>query len=62
MPDMGGANELFDRRIIALVETGEIESLVAMDDQTIVTDGGNGALESRAGSAPWAPRPARTTR
>jgi protocatechuate 4,5-dioxygenase beta chain len=44
---MGKVNEAFDREILALVEAGDAEALIAMDDAEIMEKAGNGALEIR---------------
>lgn len=45
--EMGKVNTEFDRRILALVEQGGVEELVALGDDYVVEHGGNGALEIR---------------
>jgi protocatechuate 4,5-dioxygenase, beta chain len=42
---MGRINEEFDRRILDLFERGDIDGLVALPDETILTEGGDGCLE-----------------
>jgi len=43
----GEVNEEFDRRILAMVESGDIDGLVALTDDEVVEQAGNGALEIR---------------
>jgi protocatechuate 4,5-dioxygenase beta chain len=45
--EMGRVNQEFDHRVLSMVERGDIESLLAMDDEYILENGGNGALEIR---------------
>jgi protocatechuate 4,5-dioxygenase beta chain len=45
--EMGRVNEEFDHQVLSMVERGDIESLLAMDDEYILQNGGNGALEIR---------------
>ncbi len=42
---MGRVNSEFDRRILDMAESGDIEGLIALSDQTILEEGGNGCLE-----------------
>jgi len=42
---MGRVNVDFDQRILQLVTDGDIDALVALSDQEILKDGGNGCLE-----------------
>jgi len=42
---MGQINEEFDRRILDLFAAGDIESLIALSDETILAEGGDGCLE-----------------
>lgn len=44
---MGEINEDFDRRILDIVERGAVDELTAMSDETLLAEGGNGALEMR---------------
>lgn len=46
-PEMGQVNEEFDKRIINMVQEGDIQALVALSDEEILREGGNGALEIR---------------
>ncbi|MBB3862332.1 protocatechuate 4,5-dioxygenase beta chain [Novosphingobium hassiacum] len=48
MADMGETNEEFDRRILSLVASGDIDGLVKISDEDIVREGGNGALEVKS--------------
>jgi protocatechuate 4,5-dioxygenase beta chain len=43
--EMGRVNEAFDQRILRMVEEGDVTSIIAMTDQEIIEQGGNGALE-----------------
>ncbi len=43
--EMGHVNEAFDQRILRMVEEGDVTSIIAMTDQEIIEQGGNGALE-----------------
>jgi protocatechuate 4,5-dioxygenase, beta chain len=45
--EMGRVNEEFDRKVLGAVENGDVEALIALDDRTILEQGGNGALEIR---------------
>lgn len=45
--EMGRVNSVFDRRILGMVEQGDVEGLVALRDDEVLTEGGNGALEIR---------------
>lgn len=45
--EMGQVNPEFDRRILALVEHGDIDGLAALSDAEIDRCGGNGAFELR---------------
>lgn len=45
--EMGKVNSVFDRKILDCVERGDIEGLLDLDDEYVVTHGGNGALEIR---------------
>lgn len=44
-PGMGHVNEEFDRRILDMIEQGDVEGLIALSDETILEEAGNGALE-----------------
>lgn len=43
--EMGKVNEDFDRRILSMVERGDAEALLALSDEQILEEGGNGAFE-----------------
>ncbi len=45
MAEMGRVNESWDREILAMAARGDIEALVALSDEAILADAGNGALE-----------------
>jgi protocatechuate 4,5-dioxygenase, beta chain len=45
MARMGDVNESFDRRILELVQSGDVGAMVALQDQAIIDSAGNGALE-----------------
>lgn len=45
MAQMGAVNADWDRSIIALIEAGDLDSLIAMSDPAIEAAAGNGALE-----------------
>ena len=55
--EMGRVNEEFDRRILALAAAGDVEGLVAMSDDEILRDGGNGAVEIKSWIAALAAMP-----
>lgn len=42
---MGQINEEFDRRILEMFAQGDIEGLIGLSDETILTEGGDGCLE-----------------
>ncbi|WP_428381941.1 protocatechuate 3,4-dioxygenase [Nevskia ramosa] len=42
---MGRINEDWDRMVMALVESGDVNALLALSDEDILRDGGNGGLE-----------------
>lgn len=44
---MGRVNEDFDRMVLSAVEKGDVETLIGLDDDYILENGGNGALEIR---------------
>jgi len=44
---MGRVNEEFDRMVLSCVEKGDVESLIRLDNDFILENGGNGALEIR---------------
>lgn len=43
--EMGRVNADFDRRILAMVERRDVEGLLALSDETILEQAGNGCLE-----------------
>lgn len=45
MAQMGEVNVEWDKKIISFVEQGDVQSLVALSDEEILRDGGNGGLE-----------------
>lgn len=45
LAEMGKVNEEWDQHILKLVQEGNVEELVAMSDEDILRDGGNGGLE-----------------
>jgi len=44
---MGAINIEFDRKVLRLVEAGDVRALVGLDDDYVERDGGNGAWEIR---------------
>lgn len=44
-PGMGNINEEFDHRILKMVEAGDIEGLIALPDEVVLKEAGNGAIE-----------------
>jgi len=44
-PGMGHVNEEFDRRILGMIERGDMEGLLALSDEAVLAEAGNGALE-----------------
>lgn len=44
-PGMGRVNAELDRHILDLVSEGDVEGLIALSDDMILTEGGNGCLE-----------------
>lgn len=44
---MGRINEAFDHRVLDMASRGDVESLIALGDEEILREGGNGALEIR---------------
>jgi protocatechuate 4,5-dioxygenase beta chain len=44
-PQMGEVNESFDRRLLALLEAGDIDAVMALPDDDVTRDAGNGAME-----------------
>jgi protocatechuate 4,5-dioxygenase beta chain len=47
MADMGRVNVEFDHKILDVVKNGDVDALVALSDEEIVEQAGNGALEIR---------------
>jgi len=47
VPRMGEVNEQWDRNFLSLTEAGDLDALVAMSDEDIEEEAGNGALEIR---------------
>ncbi|WP_374526999.1 protocatechuate 3,4-dioxygenase [Novosphingobium sp.] len=45
MARMGQVNEEWDRHLVELIRGGDVEALIALSDQAILADGGNGGLE-----------------
>ncbi|MGQ7908812.1 DODA-type extradiol aromatic ring-opening family dioxygenase [Burkholderia sp. BC1] len=45
MAQMGKVNAEWDRKILSHVEEGNVEALIALTDEEILRDGGNGGLE-----------------
>ncbi|CAA0309017.1 DODA-type extradiol aromatic ring-opening family dioxygenase [Marinomonas profundimaris] len=45
MAQMGSVNEAWDRKIIDLICKGNVDELIAMSDEEILREGGNGGLE-----------------
>lgn len=45
--EMGRVSPDFDRRVLDIVVSGDVEALVAMNDADILAEAGNGALEIR---------------
>jgi protocatechuate 4,5-dioxygenase beta chain len=45
MPRMGDVNEEWDRQVLDLVRKGDVDALMAMEDEEIIAVAGNGALE-----------------
>lgn len=44
-PGMGTVNEEFDRKVMKMVEDGDIEGLIALPDDLVLEQAGNGAIE-----------------
>ncbi|HMP57099.1 MAG TPA: protocatechuate 3,4-dioxygenase [Novosphingobium sp.] len=44
-PGMGRINEDFDHKVMAMVEAGDIEGLIALPDEVVLQEAGNGAIE-----------------
>ncbi|MFI8308306.1 hypothetical protein ACIF80_33860 [Streptomyces sp. NPDC085927] len=47
VPRTGDINEAWDRRFLELIESGDLDPVLAMTDDQIDADAGNGALEIR---------------
>lgn len=45
MKEMGKVNEAWDRSVLDMALKGDINGLIAMDDEDIIENGGNGGLE-----------------
>lgn len=45
--EMGRVNERFDREILDYAVRGDLQALAALDDEYILAEGGNGAMEIR---------------
>ncbi len=45
MAEMGRVNEVWDRMIMEMIVRGDVGSLIALRDEDILRDGGNGGLE-----------------
>lgn len=45
MAEYGRVNQAFDRMILDIVQSGEIDRLVSIGDEEVLKQGGNGALE-----------------
>lgn len=46
--EMGRVNEQFDQNIMAMVESGDVEGMIALSDEEILATAGNGALEIKS--------------
>lgn len=46
-PEMGRVNEVFDKKIIQLVQALEFDEFFSLDDEYILSEGGNGGMEVR---------------
>ena len=46
-PGMGRVNVEFDRRILEMVSQGDVEGLIALPDEMVLEEAGNGCLELR---------------
>ncbi|MFC7050222.1 protocatechuate 3,4-dioxygenase, partial [Emcibacter nanhaiensis] len=60
-PGMGFVNEEFDRKVLAMVEAGDIDGLIALPDEVILESAGNGALEIKNWLCAMGALPAGTT-
>lgn len=47
LPQMGRVNEAFDRMVLDCVVRGDAQQLIALRDEDVLAQGGNGALEIR---------------
>jgi protocatechuate 4,5-dioxygenase beta chain len=47
MGRMGQINEAWDRKLVELIRAGDVGTLIAMSDEDILREGGNGGLELR---------------
>lgn len=47
MARMGDVNEEWDHKLIELIRAGDADALIALADQDVLKDGGNGGLELR---------------
>ncbi|ARN19624.1 protocatechuate 3,4-dioxygenase [Piscinibacter gummiphilus] len=47
LPEMGRVNEAFDREILDYAVRGDLDGLVALSDDYILANGGNGGMEIR---------------
>lgn len=45
--NMGKVNEEFDRRVLEMIKTKDIDGLLALSDNYVLSEAGNGALEYR---------------
>lgn len=45
MAEMGRVNEEWDRKILDIASRGDVDALIAMSDEEILSEAGNGALE-----------------
>lgn len=43
--EMGRVNQEFDRRVLEMAGRGDVDALIALSDEEILREGGNGALE-----------------
>ena len=60
-PKMGHVNEDFDHRILDMVAKGDVDGLIALPDQVILGEAGNGALEIKNWICALGAMPAGTT-
>ena len=59
-PGMGNINQEFDRKVMAMVEAGDIEGLIALPDRQVLEEAGNGAIEIKNWSVAMAAVPEAT--